>query len=575
MLFFVIFTIKKTIKTKVYILFFFLQISFFATAKNEISYCNKLINSFQTATNRTDLKKIFKQNKTSSNLSLDEVEVIYYVFDALYVSKKYNVQNPESKRLFNKAEDVLYHINNKEMKLWVYTQIGFYYYSFYDYEKASDYFLKSSRILNEISNDQMFDAETILMKNAYFFQTIKENATSIDYLKRALLVTSKESKNYANFLNALGNCYYEIDNKKEALKSFEEAKIISKKNNDTLRYAKVIGDIAKIYIDNNQTQEAEKLLTEDILLSKKIGETKNLIFAKLRLAELYLHQKNYNKAKYLLRKVEELTKDNENLKIFYFDALILNLPIVCNQNKISEELDIRRKIDSLRPIIEKIDGNNALNHVNWKIQTEKMKFKLETEHLKIQKANFFIWTFIITSLLLVVLIVLLFIIYKRRLKIQKITFENKLLNKELERLKTENALNEANDSLKSFKAYLFTKNRKIIELESSLKELEKSTENEASDEKIELRKLISSHLMTDENWKMFKNTFIREEPELYNHIQSNFTDLSESNLRLVLLHKIGLNNQEIANILGLTIHAIKKAKQRLRKKHGEMIEDLL
>ena len=81
--------------------------------------------------------------------------------------------------------------------------------------------------------------------------------------------------------------------------------------------------------------------------------------------------------------------------------------------------------------------------------------------------------------------------------------------------------------------------------------------------------------MTDENWLMFKNSFIKEEPQLYNYIKTNFSDLSESNLRIVLLHKIGLKNQEIANLLGITIHGVKKAKQRLRLKYGESIEELV
>lgn len=493
------------------------------------------------------------------------------MFDALLISN----QDKEIEQLFKTAKQFSVKSNNKALELWINTQIGFYYYSIYDYDKASDYFLKTSRSLNEMATNEMFDAQNILMKNAYFFQTIKEYEQSIIYLKRAIQITSKKETNYPNFLNALGNCYYEIGNKKAALQNFELAKIVSEDINDTLRYAKVIGDIAKIYIDENRFLEAEKLLKEDILLSKEIKNTKNLIFAKLRLAQLYIVQKRFKEASYLLDKSQELAKNTQHLKTFYFDALVLNLPVVCKESNIFKELLIRRKIDSLRPIIENINGYEALNRVNWKIQTEKMQLKLETELLNTQKANFFRSTFILISSLLLLLVVLLFIIYKRRLKIQQITFDNTLLNSQIEQLKTENALNEANDSLKSIKEYLIDKNQQIVDLEGEIRELEFKFKSDMSQEKLALDKLISSHLMTEDNWSAFKQSFIKEQPEVYNLIKTNYKDLSESNLRIVLLQKIGLNNQEIANLLGITIHGVKKAKQRLRVKYGDLIFDPL
>ncbi|WP_293300685.1 hypothetical protein [Pedobacter sp. UBA4863] len=51
-------------------------------------------------------------------------------------------------------------------------------------------------------------------------------------------------------------------------------------------------------------------------------------------------------------------------------------------------------------------------------------------------------------------------------------------------------------------------------------------------------------------------------------------DLTESNLRIVLLQKIGLNNAETANLLGITTEAVKKAKQRMRKKYTEKLESV-
>ncbi len=55
---------------------------------------------------------------------------------------------------------------------------------------------------------------------------------------------------------------------------------------------------------------------------------------------------------------------------------------------------------------------------------------------------------------------------------------------------------------------------------------------------------------------------------------SDFSDLTESNLRIITLLKLELSNQEISSLLGITIDAVKKSKQRLRKKFGEQYEEL-
>ncbi len=75
--------------------------------------------------------------------------------------------------------------------------------------------------------------------------------------------------------------------------------------------------------------------------------------------------------------------------------------------------------------------------------------------------------------------------------------------------------------------------------------------------------------MTDENWKKFKNAFQQEYPDYFQTLISDFPDITESNLRIITLMKLGLYNQEISSLLGITIDAVKKSKQRLRKKFGD------
>ena len=54
----------------------------------------------------------------------------------------------------------------------------------------------------------------------------------------------------------------------------------------------------------------------------------------------------------------------------------------------------------------------------------------------------------------------------------------------------------------------------------------------------------------------------------------NFETLTDSNLRLVILMSLQLSNQQISNLLGITVDGVKKAKQRLKKKLDEKYDYL-
>jgi DNA-binding CsgD family transcriptional regulator len=49
-------------------------------------------------------------------------------------------------------------------------------------------------------------------------------------------------------------------------------------------------------------------------------------------------------------------------------------------------------------------------------------------------------------------------------------------------------------------------------------------------------------------------------------LRSKFDVITETDIRLLALIKLGLNNREMSNALGVTQEAIKKSRQRLRKK---------
>jgi len=545
-------------------------------AQSNNTLFTKIIDENKTEISEKNLKQKFSLLiENTSKSDKNNLIIIYQVLLANLISKQGNDINTRSTHIYNDALLRVEQTDNLGFQIWVESQIGFYYYKFYKYDNASNFFLNTSRLLNENLDSEIVDPITVLKYNAYFFTSINEKRISNQYLKRAIKITPKTTNDYAAFLNAIGTNYFDLGDYQLANQYFNETIKYAKQNKDSLRLAKGLGDLAQIYILNKKYSQAEKLLQRDIEISKQFNNPKNEMFANIRLGNLFIMQNKNEQAKQIFNYVLNYVKTQNTLKSWESDVNKALLSIAISDNNENEELVLRRKIDYLRPIVDTIDGAEVLKKLSWKNQNEIANWKFESEQIKLEKASFMKTTFIVISFLLFSLLLLLIFIYKRRFKLQQVNYENSILIAQLKQLKIENDLNEANDSLKSIKSFLIDKNNQIVKLESQINSLEQKSILDHSQEKIELDKLISSHLMTEDNWLVFKQSFVKEEPELYNTIKTNFPDMSESNLRIVLLHKIGLKNQEIANLLGITIHGVKKAKQRLRIKYGEAIEELV
>lgn len=80
--------------------------------------------------------------------------------------------------------------------------------------------------------------------------------------------------------------------------------------------------------------------------------------------------------------------------------------------------------------------------------------------------------------------------------------------------------------------------------------------------------------MTEENWNKFKLEFQITYPDYYENLLFRYPDLTDSNLRIILLLKLGFSYNETVSLLGITAEAVCKSKQRMKKKFAEN-EELL
>lgn len=486
----------------------------------------------------------------------------------------YNIELFKNKELLTTNVDSLYDSATnliKKQKLpgllaWTYADHGAYHYNLGFYNKSLNYFLNSYNLVNTLNEEKLFKPIEVYQKNGYFLGEIGDHDRSIELLKKAVKKSDTSTRNYGTLLNVIGRYYYRKGDLKNAKIYFNKTLEYSNNNNDNVRKSKVLGDFAFISEDNKEYKKAEELWLQNIYLSEKEGDKKHVMYARLHLGKLYVKTKQIEKAKDVITKAEDYILSKNHLQYFLYQVKEEQLKIAKLTSNDKKELATRRYLDSLKIVLEKKESSTLNKTINFEIENQNFQQKLENQKVKLQKEQLIKWASIIVLLLIALLFFSIYIASRRKFKLKMATNEEFISRVKLQKLASEQNLAKATHSLLSYKTYLQEKNQQIEQLEEEIQKIQNQTSLNSINHKNELESLLSSHLMTDENWQRFKKSFINEYQSFYEKLIQENDNITETNLRIIFLHKLQLSNQEISNLLGIGIAGVKKSKQRLRKK---------
>ena len=81
-----------------------------------------------------------------------------------------------------------------------------------------------------------------------------------------------------------------------------------------------------------------------------------------------------------------------------------------------------------------------------------------------------------------------------------------------------------------------------------------------------INSLLESTILTEEDWKKFRQLFEKVYPGFFIRLKDKMLDLSPTETRLLALTKLQISPKDMSSMLGVSYDAIRKARQRLRKK---------
>jgi hypothetical protein len=129
------------------------------------------------------------------------------------------------------------------------------------------------------------------------------------------------------------------------------------------------------------------------------------------------------------------------------------------------------------------------------------------------------------------------------------------------RLYEANELQQAKEELLRFTNNLGDKSKLVDNLQLEINRL--AQKNEQS---IHLEELLNSTILTEEDWRHFRNTFEKVYPNFMNEQKLNHPDITTAELRYLVLDKLGLEIHDMANMLGVARNTIIQTRLRLSKK---------
>jgi DNA-binding CsgD family transcriptional regulator len=415
---------------------------------------------------------------------------------------------------------------------------------------------------NLLEQDISFQA--ILNLIGYTLWEMDKPVDSNNYFKKSINTKSVLDLETMVAYNAMGINYQKMDSLSLSLDCFEKSTSIAKNNKNQIFQTVVKGNAAHTLYKLQNLDQALKYANEDKEMSISQCLFENAVGALNLMIKIELDQKKYQQAGqsfYDLGKIMENIKPSDYYSLKrYKEAEYLYYEKLKNFDKALSTFKEYKKYDDLF-----LDVSNRSKISELQLDAEVRIYAQEMEQKeRDRKLRNYLLIAVIT-IFLGVLFLLSKNVYKRFQKIEK--EKSRAMDvSNLQAIEIENLRNEIHRLLSSIKD-------ENVKYEADLKnEAEKSNIININDKTEsglqDLEKLKNYNLARHDQWEDFRQLFSKLYPNFETTVKNKLENVSTAELRLMMLHKLGLNTKDIAQILYISIDGVKKSKYRLYKKIG-------
>jgi len=433
-------------------------------------------------------------------------------------------------------------------------KMGMFFSTFKHIAAAYPYLLDAQEMFRNIGFNNVPGISTYLNDLAVFYYNIGDYYNAKIQLTEALKYKTYTKRDEISMINSIGLIYRTYRLYDRAITYFNKSLQLAKLGRDSAWIGIAQGNIGSVYLMQNKFNQALPDIRMDYVESLKYNEQANAVIALLRIVRINIH---FNKLHLAERQLDTARRlminqpDVLNQWIDYYDLMAASYE---HAGKLTDALKYRKLFETAKDSLS--NRNNIEDFERMGLRRLMDMHLAQVNQLKTdERIGYVKRNAVITVLILLGVIFVL--VYNRRLLQQKKDKELLLAEKRVLDEKLKNSISE----LTLYTESIRQQNELIAKFRGRVKNLQDDKEYADITEK-----LMAVSLMTDKNWDEFRQLFSKVHPRFFLDLRKSFPQISETDLKLLTLMKLQLNNREMASMLSVTVDGIKKAKQRLRKK---------
>jgi hypothetical protein len=445
-------------------------------------------------------------------------------------------------------------------------RMGRYYYSFKNYPFAFEYLLRADNYFHDIGYKDVPDIDEIL----YFIGSIYYETGNYD--KAENFLQHVQQLNYINeyvqkqSLNTLALISKQLNDTAQALRYFQQTLDAAIARHDSTWMGISYSNMGSLYFSAQQYEKAYPLLVRGAGLSHKYKQWGDAFMDLLLLARIDIMQDRVASAQ---KKIDSAMA----LQQFYFtmpgrkslyEAQALYYE---KTNRQDRALEFQHKLMLVKDSLTVSRDQQTYKKIQLRMETEKHLGDIDKLESAANAAALKRNAVIAVLVLVVVVLLMLYGRYRQQAKNAAAILLQKQRLLEAEKLRAEEKLKYARQLLQNFTENTKQKNEMIEKFSMELERLKSSMPGNALyEERLKnFDKLVQSTILADSDWDDFRKLFDKVHKGFFSRLEEKFPGLPVNDERLLALIKLGLNNLEIANMMGITAYAIEHAKQRLRQ----------
>lgn len=433
-----------------------------------------------------------------------------------------------------------------EAECWHYA--GYFYFTKEMYALAFEYMQKAQNVFDEYHTGKYSYTLRYADGLAGCYYRFGEYREAIQYMKKTMQLPEYWNTliYFASIHNTLGLCYQHLKQYDSAAVWYNKSHETAMMYKDSFYMALSHGNLGYTYYLQGEYDKALPLLEADYTGSLRAGENGSAANAAMTLIAIHIKKRQLAEAARYIDLSRPLVygSANANLLKNWYENLY-NISKARGDYK-----QASLYTDSLllyRDSVTALRNQQSFNQVWLKLETE--KHMNEVNQLEsMRRQQILLRNSLLAGLVLVAIIALLWV-NRRLLKHNKA--------KEL----AEQQLKFAEQELMTYTQQLKEKNELLEQLRNEI-----TGQVDTSERVDNINALLTATILTEDDWKKFRQLFEKVYPGFFIRLKEKIPDLSPTDTRLLALTKLQLPPKDMASMLGVTYDAVKKARQRLRKK---------